>query len=61
MNHILETEIAGRKMKVEFGKIGMLSNAATMVSYGDTVIMVKANASEEPRDGIDFFPLSIFS
>mgnify|MGYP004618355001 FL=1 len=59
MNHILETEIAGRKMKVEFGKIGMLSNAATMVSYGDTVIMVNANASEEPRDGIDFFPLSI--
>lgn len=59
MNHILETEIAGRKMKVEFGKIGMLSNAATLVSYGDTVIMVNANASEEPRDGIDFFPLSI--
>ena len=59
MNHILETEVAGRKMKVEFGKIGMLSNAATMVSYGDTVIMVNANASEEPRDGIDFFPLSI--
>ena len=59
MNHILETEIAGRKMKVEFGKIGMLSNAATMVSYGETVIMVNANASEEPRDGIDFFPLSI--
>ena len=46
MNHILETEIAGRKMKVEFGKIGMLSNAATLVSYGDTVIMVNANASD---------------
>jgi len=59
MNHILETTVAGRTLKVEFGKIGMLSNCAMLISYGDTVVMVNANASENPRDGIDFFPLSI--
>lgn len=59
MNNILSTEIAGRELKVEFGKIGMLSNAATLTSYGDTVIMTNVNASNEPREGIDFFPLSV--
>ena len=59
MNNILKTEIAGRELKVEFGKIGMLSNAATLTSYGDTVILTNVNASEEPREGIDFFPLSV--
>ena len=46
-------------MKVEFGKIGMLSNAAIFMSYGDTVILTNVNASEKPREGIDFFPLSV--
>ncbi|MDY4950146.1 MAG: polyribonucleotide nucleotidyltransferase, partial [Clostridium cadaveris] len=59
MNHILETTFAGRNLKVEYGKIGMLSNAAILMSYGDTVILVNANASEKPREGVDFFPLSI--
>lgn len=59
MNHILEKTIAGRNLKVEHGKIGMLSDCSILVSYGDTVIMVNANASEKPREGIDFFPLSI--
>ncbi len=59
MNHVLSTEFAGRELKVEFGKTGMLSNAATFTSYGDTVIMTNVNASEEPREGIDFFPLSV--
>lgn len=59
MQHVLETTVAGRQMKIEYGKTGMLSNCQVMVSYGDTVIMVNANASEKPRDGIDFFPLSI--
>ena len=59
MNNVLSTMIAGRKMKVEFGKIGMLSNAAIFMSYGDTVILTNVNASEKPRDGIDFFPLSV--
>ncbi|MDO5516210.1 MAG: polyribonucleotide nucleotidyltransferase [Clostridium sp.] len=59
MNNVLSTEIAGRELKVEFGKTGMLSNAATFTSYGDTVIMTNVNASEQPREGIDFFPLSV--
>ncbi|UJA30919.1 polyribonucleotide nucleotidyltransferase [Clostridium sporogenes] len=59
MIHTLETTVAGRKMKVDFGKTGMLSNAAIFMSYGDTVVMINANASKEPREGIDFFPLSV--
>jgi polyribonucleotide nucleotidyltransferase len=59
MNHIIETTVAGRVLKVEYGKIGMLSDCAILVSYGETVVMVNANASEKPRDGIDFFPLSV--
>jgi polyribonucleotide nucleotidyltransferase len=59
MNHFHETTVAGRKMRVEFGKIGMLSDAAILMSYGDTVILTNANASEAPRQGIDFFPLSV--
>ena len=59
MSNVLSTMIAGREMKVEFGKIRMLSNAAIFMSYGDTVILTNVNASEKPRDGIDFFPLSV--
>ena len=59
MSDILSTMVAGREMKVEFGKIGMLSNAAIFMSYGDTVILTNVNASEQPREGIDFFPLSV--
>ena len=59
MSNVLSTMVAGREMKVEFGKVGMLSNAAIFMSYGDTVILTNVNASEKPRDGIDFFPLSV--
>ena len=59
MTNVLEKNIAGRTMKVEYGKVGMLSNAAIFMSYGDTVILTNVNASEKPRDGIDFFPLSV--
>ncbi|NLK95669.1 MAG: polyribonucleotide nucleotidyltransferase [Clostridiales bacterium] len=59
MSNVLSTPIAGREMKVEFGKVGMLSNAAIFMSYGDTVILTNVNASENPREGIDFFPLSV--
>ena len=59
MSNVLSTTIANREMKVEFGKIGMLSNAAIFMSYGDTVILTNVNASDSPREGIDFFPLSV--
>lgn len=59
MNHTHEINIAGRTMKVEFGNVGMLSDVAIFMSYGDTVILTNVNASEKPREGIDFFPLSV--
>ncbi len=54
-----ETTIAGRPLKVEIGKMVNLANGSCMVSYGDTVVMVAATASAKPKEGIDFFPLSI--
>jgi polyribonucleotide nucleotidyltransferase len=59
MSNILETKVAGRTLKIEHGKVGRLSDCAMLVSYGDTVVLVNVNASEKPREGIDFFPLSI--
>lgn len=59
MNQTLETTVAGRTLKIDFGKVGMLSNCALLVSYGETVVLINANASEKPREGVDFFPLSI--
>ncbi|MDP4087807.1 MAG: polyribonucleotide nucleotidyltransferase [Bacillota bacterium] len=59
MSVIMEREIAGRKFKAEYGKVGALSDCALLVSYGDTVVLVNVNASEKPREGIDFFPLSV--
>ena len=46
-------------MKVEIGRVAEQANGAALVYYGDTVVLVTATASEKPRDGIDFFPLSI--
>ena len=54
-----ETELAGRKLVIETGKIAGLANGSVVVRYGDTVVMVNVTASKEPREGIDFFPLSV--
>ena len=54
-----ETELAGRKLILETGKVAELSNGSVWVRYGDTVVMVNVTASKEPREGIDFFPLSV--
>ncbi len=54
-----EMEVAGRPLTLETGKIGELANAAVLVKYGDTVVLVAVTASSKPRDGIDFFPLSV--
>jgi len=56
---VYETEVGGRKLKIESGKVAGLANGSVVVSYGDTVVLTAATASERPRDGIDFFPLSI--
>ena len=54
-----ETMLAGRKMVVETGKMCCLSNGHCLVRYGDTAVMVNVTASRSPREGIDFFPLSV--
>ncbi len=54
-----ETELAGRKLIIENGKIAELANGSVMVRYGETVVMVNVTASKEPKEGIDFFPLSV--
>ena len=54
-----ETELAGRKLVFETGKMAGLANGSVLVRYGDTVVMVNVTASKEPKEGIDFFPLSV--
>ena len=54
-----ETELAGRKLVIETGKMAGLSNGSVLVRYGDTCVLVNVTASKEPREGIDFFPLSV--
>ncbi len=54
-----ETTFAGRPLTVETGKTCMLSNGSCWVQYGDTVVMANVTASTKPREGIDFFPLSV--
>ena len=52
-------DLAGRPLKLDTGKIAELANAAVMVTYGETVVLCTATAAPRPRDGIDFFPLSV--
>ncbi len=54
-----ETELAGRKLIIESGKTSELANGSVWVRYGETVVMVNVTASKEPKEGIDFFPLSV--
>ncbi len=56
---VFETELAGRPLWVETGKVAGLANGSCMIHYGDTVILACATASAHPRDGIDFLPLSV--
>ena len=54
-----EMELGGRKLVIEHGKMAKQANGAVLVRYGDTVVLVTATASKEPREGIDFFPLTV--
>ena len=54
-----ETQLAGRKLVIETGKMAGLANGSVLVRYGDTCVMVNVTASKEPKEGIDFFPLSV--
>ena len=57
--HKYEMELAGRPLTMEVGKLAELANAAVMVGYGDTRVLCCITAAPRPRDGIDFFPLSV--
>ncbi len=54
-----EMELAGRTLRIDVGRVAAQANGAVLIQYGDTVILSTATASEKPRDGIDFFPLSV--
>ena len=59
MKRTFEMELAGRTVKVETGNLAGQANAACMISCGESVVFVVVTMSEQPRDGIDFFPLSV--
>ena len=59
MKKVFTTEVAGRPLSVEVGQMAQLCNGSALVRYGDTVVLSTATASKEPREGIDFFPLSV--
>ena len=52
-------DLAGRNLTIETGKMAGLANGSVLVKYGETTVLVNATASKEPKDGIDFFPLSV--
>jgi polyribonucleotide nucleotidyltransferase len=56
---IFTTELAGQTLSIEVGKLAEQANGACTVRYGDTMVFVAATASDTPREGIDFFPLSV--
>ena len=59
LEKIYNTQIAGRPLVIETGKVAKQANGAAVVRYGDTVVLVTATASKDPREGIDFFPLTV--
>ncbi len=59
MFKIYETELAGRKLTIETGKFAKQANGSVTVRYGETVVMTNVTASKDPKDGVDFFPLSV--
>ena len=54
-----EMELAGRTLRVDVGRVAAQANGAALMHYGETVVLSTATASEKPREGIDFFPLSV--
>ena len=52
-------DLCGRPLTIEVGKVAELANASAMVKYGDTTVLVAVTVAPRPRDGVDFFPLSV--
>ena len=59
MYKTFEMELAGRTLRVDVGRVAKQANGAVLMHYGDTTVLCTATASEKPREGIDFFPLSV--
>ena len=59
MYKTFEMELAGRTLRVDVGRVAKQANGAALMHYGDTVVLSTATASDKPREGIDFFPLSV--
>jgi len=59
MKKVFSTEVAGRPLVLEIGQLAQLSNGAVLIRYGETAVMCVATASSKPREGVDFFPLSV--
>ena len=52
-------ELAGRTLSIDIGRVAKQANGAALMHYGDTTVLCTATASDKPREGIDFFPLSV--
>jgi polyribonucleotide nucleotidyltransferase len=59
MTEIFETALGGRRLSIETGKVAGLADGAAMVRYGDTIVLGTAVSSDQPREGVDFFPLTV--
>jgi 3' exoribonuclease family, domain 1./3' exoribonuclease family, domain 2. len=59
MERIYKTSFAGRELRIEIGKLAQQANGSCLVRYGDTAVLVTACSSKEPKEGIDFFPLTV--
>ncbi len=59
MHKVFEMDFAGRTLSLDFGKYAGQANGSVLVRYGETVVIVAATASQKPREGMDFFPLSV--
>src|SRR5699024_887675 len=57
--HVYKTEVAGRPLTIDVGKAAELTSASAMVTYGETTVLVAVTVAPRPRDGVDFFPLSV--
>ena len=59
MTKTFTMDLAGRTLRVDIGRVAAQANGAAFIQYGETTVLSTATASEKPRDGIDFFPLSV--
>ena len=56
---VFETELAGRHLKVEVGKMAQLAAGSCLVRYGETEVLCSVTMADKPREGVDFFPMSV--